>query len=124
MGNQQNQNPNYGFEQPRKDGDKSQNERAGQPRERVLVARAAIGIAHPIRKVKATRSEIGSPSQASLTTEPRPVGPLFSFMCRAYSRIGKQRNLLKATRFAGKWFRPCRPDSFPPHYLRSHQWQP
>jgi hypothetical protein len=33
MGNQQNQNPNFGSEQGRKDEDKGQNERAGQPRE-------------------------------------------------------------------------------------------
>ena len=33
MGNQPNQNPTYGSEQGRKDEGKSQNERAGQPRE-------------------------------------------------------------------------------------------
>ena len=70
MGDQQNQNPNYGSEQGRKDEDKNPNERAGQQKAawpRVRVAKAASRIVPPIRKASRIWKVTGSPSQVSRT---------------------------------------------------------
>jgi hypothetical protein len=67
MGDQQNQNPNYGSEQGRKDEDKNPNERAGQQKRlaRVREAKAASRIVPPIRKARRIWKVAGSQSPVS-----------------------------------------------------------